>query len=141
MIRMKGLRIDKDVAVKYVGVRPGEKLHEELSYGQEIKKGTVHPSIYQLQSLEEPLDYHVLLGAIMILNQALRLSEGEQLVRNGIFYIAAREIDACLDEVTGMDSKGVALSPVDDAKPIKEVGGFALQYRGRSLKGLPLPSA
>jgi FlaA1/EpsC-like NDP-sugar epimerase len=32
MIRLRGLRPYKDVAIKFTGVRPGEKMHEELFY-------------------------------------------------------------------------------------------------------------
>jgi O-antigen biosynthesis protein WbqV len=35
MIRLAGLKPDKDVRVEFVGLRPGEKLHEELFYASE----------------------------------------------------------------------------------------------------------
>ncbi|MEQ1756375.1 MAG: nucleoside-diphosphate sugar epimerase/dehydratase [Micropepsaceae bacterium] len=35
MIRLAGKRPDVDVAIKYVGLRPGEKLHEELLHARE----------------------------------------------------------------------------------------------------------
>jgi len=33
----------------YTGVRPGEKLHEELFLGEELQQQTPHPRIYRLQ--------------------------------------------------------------------------------------------
>jgi O-antigen biosynthesis protein WbqV len=35
MIRLAGLRPDVDVAIRYTGLRPGEKLYEELFHGRE----------------------------------------------------------------------------------------------------------
>lgn len=48
MIRMRGLRPDVDIPIKYVGVRPGEKLSEELSSVHEERTPTPNSSIYRL---------------------------------------------------------------------------------------------
>jgi len=47
MIRMRGLRPDVDIPIVYTGIRPGEKLHEELAYAAELKQATAHPRIYR----------------------------------------------------------------------------------------------
>lgn len=35
MVRLAGLRVDEDIKITYTGLRPGEKLHEELFCGSE----------------------------------------------------------------------------------------------------------
>jgi FlaA1/EpsC-like NDP-sugar epimerase len=50
MIRMRGLRPDVDVEIVYTGVRPGEKLHEELVLESEGSFETEHPMIRRIQT-------------------------------------------------------------------------------------------
>ncbi len=45
MITLAGLRPEIDVKIKYTGIRPGEKLYEELFYENEIKQKTIYESI------------------------------------------------------------------------------------------------
>jgi len=48
MIRLRGLRPHTDIPIVYTGIRPGEKLHEELHTGTEIAVPTKHPDIVRL---------------------------------------------------------------------------------------------
>ena len=45
MIKLSGLEINKDIEIKITGLRPGEKLHEELLASEENTKQTHHPKI------------------------------------------------------------------------------------------------
>jgi len=45
MIRLSGLTLEKDIKIKFTGLRPGEKLYEELLNNQENTIPTHHPQI------------------------------------------------------------------------------------------------
>ncbi len=48
MIELSGLKPDVDVQIEFIGVRPGEKLFEELSHKAENVAPTRHPKILRL---------------------------------------------------------------------------------------------
>jgi len=70
MIRLSGLNPGEDIEIQFTGMRPGEKLYEELFYTADATASAVHPKVYEamlecrsslqlttlLQSLEESLD-------------------------------------------------------------------------------------
>ncbi|MCA9610766.1 MAG: polysaccharide biosynthesis protein, partial [Myxococcales bacterium] len=56
LIRLSGLRPDVDVPIEFTGVRPGEKLFEELSTDAENVDKTRHPKIFVGRHSSEPID-------------------------------------------------------------------------------------
>ena len=46
LILLAGLEPEKDIAIRFTGLRPGEKMHEELFRAEDIRKDTGHPDIF-----------------------------------------------------------------------------------------------
>lgn len=62
MIRLSGFEVDKDIKIKITGLRPGEKLYEELLTSSENTIPTHHPKImigkvqeYHFESIKEQI--------------------------------------------------------------------------------------
>jgi len=55
LIRLSGLEPDRDIEIKYTGLRPGEKLYEELRLSGEGIGATNHPQIRVLHG--DPVDF------------------------------------------------------------------------------------
>ncbi len=65
MIRLSGLEPDKDIRIVFTGLRPGEKLYEELLYDKEKGYSTHHPKIFV--GKQSPYSYeHVLKNFSML---------------------------------------------------------------------------
>jgi len=77
MIRMRGLRPNIDVPIEYTGLRPGEKLHEELIYAHEQRLETLHPRVFEIRADAVPS-----LQARLI--QLMRDFAGEGLTRQAL---------------------------------------------------------
>ena len=46
LIMLGGLEPEKDIAIKFTGLRPGEKMYEELFRPEDVRKDTGHPDIF-----------------------------------------------------------------------------------------------
>lgn len=58
LIELSGLRPGEDIEIKFIGLRPGEKLFEELQHKNELLKPTAHERIFLLAANEQlPADW------------------------------------------------------------------------------------
>ena len=62
MIQLSGLTLDKDISIEYTGLRPGEKLYEELLANEENTIKTEHQKI--MVAKVRPCDYNTLLPKV-----------------------------------------------------------------------------
>ena len=69
MIELSGLIPEKDINIKYTGLRPGEKLYEELLIEPALSKPTKHPRIFY--SLEKQPKIKNFNKEIRILSEAI----------------------------------------------------------------------
>jgi len=52
LVRLAGLKPEKDIKIKYIGLRPGEKLFEELFYEEEKPSGTQYDGVMKALASE-----------------------------------------------------------------------------------------
>ena len=76
MIRLSGLEPGKDIKIEYTGLRPGEKLVEELLTNKEITKETHHPKI-RIANVECIDEYAILSRIDFMLNNLYTLTRKE----------------------------------------------------------------
>jgi FlaA1/EpsC-like NDP-sugar epimerase len=78
LIRLSGFVPDEDIKILITGLRPGEKLYEELLMEEEGLKNTIHDKIYTGKPLN--IAYDEVVSKVDILNQTADLEESELLI-------------------------------------------------------------
>jgi FlaA1/EpsC-like NDP-sugar epimerase len=72
MIQLSGLEVGKDIEIKITGLRPGEKLYEELLAAEENTLPTHHSQILKAKTRVENN------GTIELINQLIGLFEDQK---------------------------------------------------------------
>jgi FlaA1/EpsC-like NDP-sugar epimerase len=65
MIQLAGLTPDRDIAIRFTGLRPGEKMYEELFKSSENLLPTHHPKIMKAQRCEIEENFSMLLAKLV----------------------------------------------------------------------------
>jgi len=73
MIHLSGMQVGKDIEIQFTGLRPGEKLYEELFHDQEALVGTKHPKI--MLSASREVEWDGLQNMLVRLNAACTARE------------------------------------------------------------------
>jgi FlaA1/EpsC-like NDP-sugar epimerase len=79
MIKLAGLELGKDIDVKFTGLRPGEKLYEEVLSDNESAKETHHPKILIAEVQEN--DFEKVNLMILSINKSLTERNELEMVR------------------------------------------------------------
>jgi FlaA1/EpsC-like NDP-sugar epimerase len=129
MIRLKGLRVRTDIPIEYVGIRPGEKLSEQLYYAFERRSPTRNPRIFALEGNRLPIDQDALLHAIADLVARLKEPCLDPELGARVLSVANQ------DYLLGMDQLP-ATYRVDDAAPFLYQGTELATGQSRPNKGV-----
>jgi FlaA1/EpsC-like NDP-sugar epimerase len=82
MIRLSGVEAHDDIEVRFTGLRPGEKLYEELITDSEVAAPTSHPKIFKLRESSQR-DWKMIQKKILELEKLAMAGESGS-VRDGI---------------------------------------------------------
>jgi len=70
MIKLCGFEPDSDIKIEYTGLRPGEKMFEELSFSEETVSTTEIDKIFCLNTYEQPdIDLHGYIEKMIAIDQ------------------------------------------------------------------------
>ncbi len=78
MIRLSGKEPGRDISIKYTGLRPGEKLYEELFHESEQLETTEHQKLFKAQLRK--LDWEELMKALHQISVACTAHRDEELI-------------------------------------------------------------
>jgi FlaA1/EpsC-like NDP-sugar epimerase len=109
LIRLSGLREGEDIEIQFSGLRPGEKLFEELSVASESADRTRHPKIFVGKFRPHP--WADVLANLALLDSVRDPSQPEKVRSN---------LRSVVPEYTPHDGDGP--SPVDSSEPVVHVG-------------------
>jgi O-antigen biosynthesis protein WbqV len=79
MIRLAGRRADRDIKIEFIGLRSGEKLHEELFHSAEPLMPTANPAIRL--AAPRTADYAMLVRSIDELDEHARLRREDRVLQ------------------------------------------------------------
>jgi len=111
LIRLSGLEPERDIEIRFTGVRPGEKLIEELSTETEGLARTAHPKIFM--GADEPPELEALRSELQAI-RALCVEGNADDVRYALRLLAPEYVDS--------NASSVAPSPCTALRPSEPAG-------------------
>jgi FlaA1/EpsC-like NDP-sugar epimerase len=113
MIALSGLTPHEDIEIAFTGLRPGEKLYEELAHGGETVAPTEHPKITRL--VGPPLHFSFLASYLHELTMSLEEDDLEPAELKQVLAGMLPEYSPCLQETeVGQLLEGAELSTLDE---------------------------
>jgi len=131
MIRLSGVEAHDDIEVRFTGLRPGEKLYEELITDSEVVGPTSHPKIFKLRE-QNQRDWKMMQKKIIDLEKLAMAGEAAQ-VREGIRAIVPEYTPTDNGHVLNYESAAAARATTEEAgKRAPEAGDVRLAVVGGS---------
>ena len=110
MIRLSGKEPGRDIAIEFVGARPGEKLHEELWSDSETVSASSHEAIMLVT--RPPIDHHWLEAELDDMARLVEAGETLELIgRLSTMVASPPRIDAAL---VGDHARTVEATPASE---------------------------
>ncbi len=75
LIRLSGLEVQRDIEIRYTGIRPGERLHEEPFFRNEEVHPTRHPKILRARNTRLPAGVETSVDALIAAGEECRSDE------------------------------------------------------------------
>lgn len=116
LIRLSGLEEGVDVNVEFTGIRPGEKLYEEVLFGGEDVRPTHHPKV--LRATNEPVPADLTERVASLTRLATQPTPGEFALRAAI-----RDLVPEFAHEDARTNPKLRHSPARSVAPIRRVDG------------------
>ena len=115
LILLSGKTPSVDIDIIYTGLRPGEKLYEELFHDEEQTVGTGHPQIMLADS--RPVDADTILGYIKTMSDICATGNQEKLLELLVTLVPENTIDVVLASRRQSADNGAVIYDISDKRP------------------------
>jgi len=108
LIRLSGIKAQRNIEIVYTGLRPGEKLFEELVLDDERFVKTIHEKIFVLRNGRNPGD----VPSVHTENSGAKLREGVERLRRYAMTANVEEIRHGLKELVPEFNYNITAAPM-----------------------------
>lgn len=135
LIRLSGLEPDIDIKIEYTGLRPGEKLYEELLLAEEGLEKTAHKKIFI--GKQQSMSFQEVIMCIKALENSM---ENDDMLKETMaklvptYRYERTYIKPVIKSLTDEDASDFAKSNDDDMKVIKAIGNKDMKSAVQNCK-------